>query len=145
MNKKLSSTTGATLIELMGAVLIFMIGIAALLGVFYSSVGMAKRAERAYTAYNLAKNHIEELKSYGFTDLVEGEVTSVVDQNGAAYESGDKYIRTTTTTNCADATPCTGSLIDSNLTEIDVKVWYVLRDVQSAGPMEATTLIFENG
>ncbi|OIO37809.1 MAG: hypothetical protein AUJ71_04470 [Candidatus Omnitrophica bacterium CG1_02_49_16] len=137
MHKRLCAIHGATLIEVMGAVLIFMIGIAALLGVFYASVGMAKRGQYVYTAYNIAKNHIEELKSYGFTNLADAnETESVVDKNGVADASGE-YIRTTTVTN-----PYNG---DSSLTEIDVKVWYVLIGTRSTSPIEVTTAIFENG
>ena len=62
---KLMNSKGITLVETLGSILIFMIGIAALLDVFFSSVGMAQRAEHAYTAYNLAKNHLEELWQSG--------------------------------------------------------------------------------
>lgn len=137
MHKRLSNARGSTLIEVMGTVMIFMIGISALLGVFYASAGMAKRAEYAYTAYNIAKNHVEDLKAYSYTDLaVANETSSVVDQNGVADPNG-QYIRTTTITSNYSG--------DAALTQVDVKVWYVLRNVQSSSPMQLTTVIFQNG
>ena len=137
MHRKLASSSGTTLIEVMGAVLIFMIGIAALLGVFYGSVGMAKRAEYAYTAYNIAKNHMEDLRAFSFTDLaVASETASVVDQNGVDDLSG-QYIRTTTITTSYNS--------DASLTKVDVQVWYVLGGVQSQSPTQLTTVIFQNG
>ena len=137
MHKNTCGETGATLVEVIGTVLVFMIGISALLGVFYASVGMAKRAEYAYTAYNIAKNHVEDLKAFSFTDLaVANETASVVDQNGVADSDGE-YIRTTTITSNYSG--------DAALTQVDVQVWYILSGVQSASPMQLTTVIFQNG
>lgn len=137
MHKILSNTGGSTLIEVMGAVLVFMIGISALLGVFYASAAMAKRAEYAYTAYNIAKNHVEDLKAFSFTDLaIANETASVVDENGVSDSNGE-YIRTTAITTSYNS--------DASLTKIDVQVWYVLRGVQSQTPMQLTTVIFQNG
>ena len=134
---KIINDKGATLIEVMGAVLVFMIGISALLGVFYASGAMAKRAQYAYTAYNIAKNHIEDLRAFSFNDLaVANEAASVVDQNGVNDPSG-QYIRTTTITTSYNS--------DANLTKIDVQVWYVLRGIQSQTPMQLTTVVFLNG
>ena len=135
--KKYQENAGATLIEVMGAILIFMIGIAALLGVFYGSQAMSQRANYAYAAYNIAKNHIEDLRSFSFTDLaVANETSSVVDQNGVDDPAG-QYLRTTTVTTSYNG--------DANLTELDVQVWYVIRGVQSPNPVELTTVIFQNG
>ena len=137
MNRPFSNKRGSTLIEVMGTVLIFMVGIAALLGVFYASTGMAKRAQYAYTAYNIAKNHIEDLKAFTFTDLVvANETASIVDQNGVSDPNG-QYIRTTA------ITPSYNS--DAGLTKIDVQVWYVMRGVQSQTSTQLTTVIFQSG
>ena len=137
LNYRISSSRGATLIEVMGTILVFMIGISALLGVFYASGAMAKRAQYAYTAYNIAKNHIEDLRAFSFADLaVANESLSVVDQNGVDDPSG-QYIRTTTIT--------TNYNSDAGLTQVDVQVWYVIRGVQSQNPVQLTTVIFQNG
>ena len=128
---------GATLVEVLGSVLVFMIGIAALLGVFYASVAVANRAQYAYTAYNIAKNHLEGLRSFSFSDLtVANETASVVDENGVADPDG-QYIRTTTVTANYNG--------DSALTQIDVQVWYILRGVQSSSPIQVTSVIFQDG
>ena len=146
---KINDDKGATLIELMGTVLVFMIGISALLGVFYASSAMAKRAEHAYTAYNIAKNHIEDLKSFSFSDLTAtNEDKSVVDENGvsAVGLSSGLYVRTTTVTPSYNG--------DASLALVDVQVWYFLtqsdRQIFLAGttnptPVEMTTVIFQNG
>ena len=137
MNIKLVNCSGTSLIELMGTILVFMIGISAVLGVFYASGTMAKRAQYAYNAYNIAKNHIEDLKAFSFSDLaVANETASAVDQNGVDDTTG-QYIRTTTITTSYNS--------NSNLTEVDVKVWYVLRGVQSQNPMQLTTVVSQNG
>lgn len=137
MHKRLSNARGSTLIEVMGTVMIFMIGISALLGVFYASGTMAKRAQYAYTAFNIAKNHTEDLRAYSFSDLaVANETLSVVDQNGVS-DPGGEYLRTTAVT--------TNYNLDSNLTQIDVQVWYVIRGIRSQSPMQLTTVIFQNG
>ena len=137
LSYKITNSKGATLIEVMGTIMVFMIGISALLGVFYASGAMAKRAQYAYTAYNIAKNHVEDLRAFSFSDLaVANETASVVDQNGVDDPTG-QYIRTTTITTSYNS--------DASLTKIDVQVWYVLRGVQSQTPMQLTTVIFQNG
>lgn len=128
---------GATLVEVLGAVLVFMIGIAALLGVFYSSVAMADRAQYSYTAYNIAKNRLESLRAFNFADLsVANETASLVDENGVADPDG-KYSRMTTVTTSYNGDP--------SLTQIDVKVWYIRRGIQSPAPVQVTTVIYQSG
>ncbi len=137
MHKKMLNNKGATLVEVLGTIFVFMIGISALLGVFYASTAMANRAQYAYAAYNIAKNHIEDLRAFSFTDLtVANETASVVDKNGVDDPSG-QYVRTTTITTSYNSDP--------SLTKIDVQVWYVVRGVQSQTPMQLTTVIFQNG
>lgn len=138
---------GVTLIEVMGSVVVFMIGISALLGVYFASTKMAQRADHAYAAFNIAKSHIEDLKSYSFGDLVDAnETKSVVDENGVADTSNGLYVRTTTATASYSS--------DANLTQITVNVWPFLTRVDleqflagSTNPAstDITTVIYQNG
>ncbi len=148
MLKRVSNNKGATLIEVMGTVLLFMVGISALLSVFFASTKMSTRAREAYAAYNIARGHIEDLKAYSFSDLaVATEVKSVVDQNGVDDPNNGLYVRSTT--------PQTSYNGDSNLTQITVQVWYFLNttDVQSflsgtltnPASVQMSTVIYQNG
>ena len=154
MHKILYNNHGASLIEVMGSVVIFLIGISALLGVYFASTKMAKRAEHAYAAYNIAKSHIEDLKSYGFSDLaVANETKSVVDENGVADEDNGLYVRSTLATTSYNG--------DSSLTQITVEVWPFLTryDLESSLPSlpspvantpnpratHVATVIYQNG
>jgi type II secretory pathway pseudopilin PulG len=116
------------------SVLVFSILIVALLDVFSKSQLMSKREESVYTAYSLAKNHIEMLKSISFSDLsVAEETLTAVDGTGEPEPSG-LYRRTTDIT-----TSYTG---DADLTQITVEVYYTIRGALSDNPMEMTTVVY---
>jgi len=120
------------------AVTLFAIGIAALLGVFTQSVTLARRAEMAYTAFNLAKNHVERLKTTDFSSLADaGEASQIrINQDGESDANGT-YLRTTTITTSYNSDPL--------LTRADVSVWYEFRGTQSPSAMEVTTVIYNGG
>jgi Tfp pilus assembly protein PilV len=131
----------------MGSVVVFMVGISALLGVYFASAKMAQRAEHAYAAFNIAKSHIEDLKSYSFGDLADAnETRSIVDKNGVADLTAGLYVRSTTTT------PSYNS--DTNLTQITVNVWpfltrydleRFLAGTTNPTSTDITTVIYQNG
>ena len=124
---------GATLIELMGSVLVFMIGIAALIGVYLQSVTAARRADLFYISYNLAKNHVETLKTISFSNLSSAaEVSSPINQDGVPDLGGD-FLRTTTV-----STSYSG---DANLTQVMVGIKYKMKGAWSVAPVELTTVI----
>lgn len=128
---------GFTLVEVLASVLIFLIGAAAILNVSIGSMRMSKRAEYAYTAYNLAKNHLETLRSMPFGDLSSSdEISTIVDQNGVPDLSGEYLRSTAITTNYSS---------DSNLVMAKVSVSYVLNGQESAAPMEMSTVIYNSG
>ena len=128
---------GVTLIEVMGSVLVFSIGIAALMAVYWQAGTSSRRADNAYTAYNLAKNRLEGLKSVSFSDLSSAaESTIVVNKDGVADASGTFTRSTTVTTNY------TG---DPSLTQVTVSVSYAISGVQSTAPVQMTTVYFVNG
>ncbi|MBI2095020.1 MAG: prepilin-type N-terminal cleavage/methylation domain-containing protein [Candidatus Omnitrophica bacterium] len=125
---------GFTLVEVMAAVLIFMIGLVGILFVSIESMSMTKRAEYAYTAYNLAKNRLETLRAMSFDDLASAEETEVtVDESGVSDEAGN-FIRSTAIE--------TGYSGDSDLVSAAVTVSYLFKGQQSGGPMEMSTVIY---
>ena len=131
------SQDGFTIVEVMSAVLLFMIGITAIMSVCIDSKNAAQRAEYAYYAYNIAKNRIETLRSMAFSDLASGgESETLVDASGVSSLNG-AYSRTTVVTN-----PYGG---DANLTQLTVTVYYTFRGQQSAQPMQMTTVVFSGG
>ena len=124
---------GATLIELMGSVLIFMLGLIAVMTVFQQSASSGHRSDYTYTAYNIAKNHIERLKAVNFNTLSSaGETETLVDQNGSPDPNG-LYTRSTI------VTPYPG--YTSNLMQVDVSVFYTLQG-QKNTPTTITALIY---
>ncbi len=134
---KLRNPKGATLIETLGSVLIFMIGIEALLAVYFQSVNMGKRSEYAYTAYNLARNHIERLKVGTFSDIASAvESNELINSDGDPDPSG-QYLRTTTV-----ATNYSGN---ANLTQVTVSISWLNRGVQSPGSMQVSSVIYNGG
>lgn len=124
---------GVTLIELMMAVGLFLIGMQALLSINAQGIVEAKRAEYVYTAYNLAKNHLERLKAGAFTDLATANETSTqINADGDPDASGQFY-RTTA------AAIYNGN---ANLMQVTVSVYYTLKGVQSARPMQISDVIY---
>ena len=135
MNKM--SNKGITLVEVMTAILLFTLGIAALLGVITQSVQSAKKAGFAYKAYNLAKSHLDTLRSVSFSDLSSAVETSTAINEQGVPDADGEFIRNTTV-----STSYTG---DGALTYVKVSVNYVFQSHQSASPMEVSTVIFSNG
>ena len=128
---------GVTLVEIMVAILLFLLGIAALLGVITQSVQSAKKAGFTYKAHNLAKSRLETLKSDSFGNLLLwNETATVIDEQGVPTLSGS-FVRNTTV-----AANYTG---DSGLAYVKVSVNYIYRGQQSPAPMEASTVIYSNG
>ena len=134
---KTINSSGATLVEVMVAVLVFAIGITSLLAVCVQGMSTARRTEAAYTAYNLAKNHLETLKSMSFNDLGSANETSIVlDASGVADPDGFYTRSTAITTNYQG---------DANLVQVETTVYYTVKGRQSAAPFEMTTVIYKNG
>ena len=134
---KLQNQRGASLIEVMIAVGMFLIGMEALLAVATQSIAHAKRAEYVYTASSLAKNHIERLRAYSFSALASAaETDTVIDADGDADPAG-QFERTTTVT-----TNYTG---DPDLTQLTVSVKFSMQGVLSAQAMSASCVMFNEG
>jgi Tfp pilus assembly protein PilV len=128
---------GVTLIEVMGSVLVFTIGIAALMAVYWQAGTSSRRADNAYTAYNLAKNRLEALKSVSFSDLPSAIENSIaLNKDGVADVTGSFVRSTVVTTNYSG---------DANLTQVTVSVSYTISGVQSLTPIQMTTVYFSNG
>ena len=132
--KILRSEKGLSLLENMMAVGLFLIGLAAIFSVELQAMTAGKRTAAAYTAYNIAKNHIENLKSYSFSDVASAAENSIyVDENGTPDPDG-KYIRSTTVSTSYNG--------DANLTQVAVSVYFIVAGRQSAQPMQLTTVLY---
>ena len=137
MIKIVKNQNGVTLIEVMGSVLVFSIGIAALMAVYWQAGTASKRADNSYIAYNLAKNRLEALKSVSFSDLPSAvENSTGVNKDGVADTSGGVTRSTAVTTNY------TG---DSNLTQVTVSVSCTMSGAQSSTPVQMNTVYFSGG
>ena len=133
--KVLKNNNGATLVETMAAIAIFAIVLTGILNLAVGSMGTGKRAEFAYTSYNLAKSHLETLRSIPYSTLVNAAESDVyVDENGVSDPDGF-YIRSTA------VTPNFNS--DANLIQVTVSVDYIFRGVQSLSPTQLSAVVFQ--
>ena len=132
---KASGKQGFTLIEVMCAIVIFMIGAAAITSACVQTVTLAKRAGAIYTAYNLAKNHVETLKTISYDDLPEADEEDTVINSDGVGDAEGTYIRTTV------VTPDYGG--DDRITYVQVEVDLKFQGAQKFVPMTLTTLIYD--
>ena len=131
----MGNTRGMTLMETMAAIAIFGIVLASILNLSASSINTTKRADFAYTAYNLAKNHLETLRSMPYSTLTSAAETEVLlDDNGVADVDGH-FIRSTAVT-----TNYTG---DANLIQLIVSVDYIYRGTQAESPTQLTAVVYQ--
>ena len=131
----LRSKAGITLVETMASVLLFALVLGAILNVAIQNMTMGKRSEYAYSAYNLAKNHLETLKAMPFSTLANAAETDMyLDATGAPNVDGP-FIRNTSVT-----TSYTG---DPDLVQVRVSVNYILRGSTRDNPTELTTVIYQ--
>ena len=134
---KICENRGATLIEIMIAVAVFSIAMVGLLDVTAQCVTMGKRAEFAYTAYNLAKNHIERLKALDFASLASAAETGMVINADGDPDTSGLFARSTAVT--------TSYSNNANLTLVIVSVTYTMKGIQSAAPMQVRYLFYNGG
>lgn len=126
---------GMTLVETMVAILVFGILLGGMMNITAASITAGKRAEYSYNAYNLAKNHIETLKSLPFSNLTNAAESDIyLDASGTADDDGD-YKRTTTV-----STSYTG---DANLVQVQVQVDYRIKGAFAGKPTTLTSVIFQ--
>ena len=129
------SAKGMTLVETMAAIAIFAIVLTGILNLAVGSMNTGKRAEFAYTAYSLAKNRLETLRSMPYSTLANAAESSVyVDENGVS-DPGGAYIRSTAVTPNYNG--------DANLIQMTVSVDYIFRGVQSQSPTELSAVVFQ--
>ncbi len=130
---KIKDSNGVTLVEVMMAIFIFVFGIQGLLGVYLQSMQVGKKADYTYTAYNLAKNHIERLKTLNYALLPSSAETSTVINNDGDPDPSGSFIRTTTVTANYGG--------NALLTQVTVQVNYIFKGVQSSSPTQFATII----
>lgn len=125
---------GTTLMEVMIAVFLFVIGIQSLLVVATQGMTMSRRVEYDYTAYNLAKNHIERLRLYSFAALANAADTGTQLNANDDPDQAGPFTRTT-----AIATSFGGN---ANLTQATVTVAYTLRGLQNSSQCQLSYVFF---
>lgn len=96
MRKKLSNKKGVTLVEVMVAVALVTVIVSTVAVTVAQSAVNANRLDMIYTASNLAKKHMDDLKAMSFRDLPdEAPETNVrINAQGEADSGGD-YMRST--------------------------------------------------
>ena len=135
LNKITYSETGNTLVETMASIAIFVFILSAVMNVAVTSASMGKRSEFAYTAYNLAKNHLETLRSMPYSNLANAaETESYIDANGVSDPDGP-YIRSTAISQNYNS--------DANLIQVTVSVKYIFRGEMTNNPISLSTVIFQ--
>ena len=133
--KVINGVKGMTLVETMAATLLFAIVLTGILDLALGSMATGKRAEFAYSAYNIAKNHLETLRSMPYSTLANSSESNIyVDSNGTPDPDGN-FIRTTDVTQNYNG--------DANLIELDVSVDYIFRGSASGHPTELSTVVFQ--
>lgn len=133
---KVRDSRGATLIEIMICVVLFVAGMAGLLDVAMQSKTMSKRAEYSYTAHNLAKNHIDRLRRYTFSNLANASDSGTILTASDTEDPTGPFTRTTTI-----STNYNG---DANTTMATVTVTYTIRGVQNASQCQLSYIFFNN-
>ena len=133
--KLIKNKHGLTLVETMVAILIFGVALVGLLDVCSKSILMGKRSDLSYTAYNLAKNHLETLKSSSFSSLsVAAETDTILDSTGVPDPDGAFKRNTSVSTNYSG---------DSNLVSVTVTVDYQVKGAYSENPVTLSTVVFQ--
>lgn len=131
---KTAKKRGFTLLEVIVAISVFGVAISSLLAVYTQAAKVSKRSDYAYTAYNLAKNHIERLRASAFSSLsLAAETDTRINRDGEPDEAGE-YLRSTSV-----STSYSGN---ANLTRVDVNVYYEFKKVRSPQPMSLSTVIY---
>ena len=135
--KIIKSKAGVTLVETMASILLFALVVGSILNLAIQNMTMGKRSEFAYSAYNLAKNQIETLKSMPFSNLTNAaETDTYLDATGTPNADGPFIRNTTVTTNYSG---------DVNLVQVQVSVTYLWQGTRRANPTQLSTVVFMYG
>lgn len=135
MLKRLRCDRGVSLVETMASIFLFAIVITSILEIGLQNKTIGLRTQNSYTAYNLAKSHIETLKSLPYGTLSSAAETETrIDSTGVPDIEG-AYKRTTAVT-----TNYTG---DPNLTAVTVTVYYQIKGQFVTTPMTLSTVVFQ--
>jgi Tfp pilus assembly protein PilV len=135
--RNLFRNNGLTLIEVLGSALLFMMGTLALFSVYVQSGSVSKRAEYAYNAYHLAKNHMERLRVTGFDQLSSAaETDTVLDKDGHPDANGEFSRSTVVVSNY---------LGYASLAQVTVSVQYRFKGVLNPAPLQIAAVLFNGG
>jgi Tfp pilus assembly protein PilV len=133
--KVTNNTHGLTLVETMIAILLFGTVLVGLLDICANGMLMGKRSDRSYAAYNLAKNHIETLKTMSFGSLSSAaETDTLLDSRGVPDLEGE-FKRNTGVSISYNG--------DANLVSVTVTVDYQVKGSFSGNPVTLSTVIFQ--
>ena len=127
------STRGVTLVETMAAILVFSIVGISIVNLCLQGSLTGKRAEQAFVAYNIAKNHIEELRNVPFSSLASSTETDTALNSAGVADPEGAFLRTTSV-----STSYTG---DSSLTQVSVSVNYYTKGHVSQNPTTIITVL----
>lgn len=134
--KLINNKHGLTLVETLVAILVFGIVLVGMLEVCSKGILMGKRSDLSYTAYNLAKNHLEMLKASSFASLGNADETdTLLDPAGVPDPEGQYKRNTEVTTNYNG---------DADLAAVTVTVDYEVKGTFSENPVTLSTVIFQN-
>ena len=137
MNNINHSDRGLSLVELMIAVLIFAIGLTGVISVNIKSRYISAHSNSLYTAYNIAKNHIETIRSLSFTDVAFANETDVAINGDGVPDEDGVYRRTTLVSPAYSG--------NAALAKVSVSVVYIAQGKRLPVPVELTTVVFSGG
>jgi prepilin-type N-terminal cleavage/methylation domain-containing protein len=127
-------TEGFTLMEVVISIALMAIIMTSVVGVMVKGRQASASADYVYTAYNIAKNHIETLRTMSFAELsLANETDTMLNEDGVPDPEG-MFKRTTIVT-----TNYTGN---ANLAKVDVKATYTAQGKTPAQPIQLTTVVY---
>ncbi len=135
LSKLINTNKGLSLVETMAAILIFGLVLASTLEVCAKSMVMGKRSELSFSAYSLAKSHIETLKSLPFSNLTSAaETDAVINETGVPDVDGIFKRNTAISANYEN---------DSNLVQVTVTVDYQVKGQFANKPASLSAVVFQ--
>jgi prepilin-type N-terminal cleavage/methylation domain-containing protein len=125
---------GFTLMEVVISIALLAIVMTSVVGVMVKGRQASAKADYVYTAYNIAKNHIETLRAMSFAELsLANETDTLVNGDGVPDPEG-MYKRTTTITANYSG--------NANLAKVDVLTTYTFQGASPAQPIQLTTVVY---
>jgi prepilin-type N-terminal cleavage/methylation domain-containing protein len=136
MKRFLHNKKGMTLVEVVVSVVILAVVVVSIVAALTQSSVSSRRLDMIYTANNLAKKHMDELKRFGFSDVVENAAETDLSINADGdFDSDGDYLRTTEITENYDG--------NSYLAKVKISVDRVVDGAASGHPVVVETLFVD--